>query len=220
MKSIIPFSIALMMMAAVAFSSCVQTDKLEKEAYQESIQYSMTLPVEVFEFADVAVTYVGDHGILVTDTVTRGQTVPIWEAVEMAYLETEADQRKSEDTTKVVWQKSVMADSIPARVFISPRFLSKPCAKENEDKKYDLTAYMGYLYDTGVEVNELSASYNDSIRPHVRMGKQECFFHCSDVSGSKIATVMDNANHDPVTLDFTIRRVNPDSPKLNDYKNE
>ena len=225
MKKSIQLFFALFIVTAV-FSSCastessVQSDKQEKEAYQENIQYSMTLPIELFEVADIEVTYAGNHDKLITEIVTLYQTVPIWDAGECAYYESEADYHKSDVVTKVVWVKSVMADSIPARVFISPRLLSKPCTEENMDKRYDLFAYMGYLYDTGVEVNEKSASYNDSIRPNVRMGKQECFLHCIDVSGSKIANFFDIANDNPVSLDFTIRRVEPGSPKLDDFENK
>ena len=230
--------IALMMMATVAFTSCevnekvatddtasyestVKQEKEAKEAYQESIDYALTLPIELFEVADVEVTYAGKRGTLVTETVTRDQTVPIWEAGACKYIESDADLHESTDTAKVVWQTSVMADSIPARIFISARALPKPVKKEHKDKRYNLVAYMGYLYDTGVEVDkEHDPDPNDNFVPHVRMGKQDCFLVCIDVSGSKIDTFIDIANDKPQSLDFTVRREKPGSKRLKDFKNK
>lgn len=217
-KSILLF-IALMTLATVAITSCQLSSKQEKEAYQESIEYSLTLPTELFEIADVEVTYAGDHGILTTDTVTREQTVPIWEAGDCRYIESDDDMHPSADTTKVVWQKSVMADSIPAHVFITARLLSKPVKAENMAKRYNMLAYMGYLYDTGVEVAKgQDPDPNDSIIPHVTMGKQSCFLQCIDVSGSKAEEFIKVTNDGAYPLDFTIRREKPGSQRLHDFE--
>lgn len=222
MKKFILIFSAIMMMQSCAVTSGDTAVTQEGEAYKEDISYHLTFPIELFEVADVVVTYAGNNGALITETITQDQTIPLLEYNGVAY------RPQIADSTYVIWEKWLTVDSIPARAFISPRLLAKTCADEYKDKRYTMVGYMGFLYDSGREVSkEQDPDPNDSIVPHQiygpnpLYGKDGTFFYCIDVSGSKMGSFIDIANDDIQPLDCTIRPEKPGSKKLHaEYNND
>ena len=215
MKKYIVFSLALMMMASCASTTGDLDATPKAEPLNEDVVYYLTLPNELFEVADVEVTYAGNHGKLITETITQSKTVPVWAYEGKAY------RPYGSDSTLVIWERSLTMDSIPARVFISPRLLAKPCADEYKDKRYTMFGNMGFMYDSGLEVlPEYDPDPNDGIVPHQLYGKDGVFFHCIDVSGSNMGTFIDIANDTPQAMDCTIRPEKPGSKKLHAEYND
>ena len=215
MKNFVPFFIALMIMTSCASTSSDLGITQNNEAYTEEVTYYLTLPTELFEVADVEVTYAGNNGVLVTKTITQDKTVPLWAYHGSAY------RTPGTDSTHVIWENNVTMDSIPARAFISPRLIAKPCADEYKDKRYTMFGNMGFLYDSGLEVlPEYDPNPNDGIVPHQIYGKDGVFMHCIDVRGSNMGSFIDMDNDNPQALDCTIRPEKPGSKKLHAEYND
>ena len=99
------FNTALVLLAIMAFSSC------NDNGDRFTILYNITLSEDMAQIADLALTYKGDNGITVTDTIT-GKT----------------------------WEKRVHLDSLPNQFgLVDYTFILKP-GSQLKKESYDLEA--------------------------------------------------------------------------------
>lgn len=90
------FNTALMLFAIMAFCSCEDNnDRL-------TVYYNITLSDDMTQIADLAVTYKGENGVTMTDTITSGK----------------------------VWEKKVHLDTFPCQFgIVDYAFIPKPADK-------------------------------------------------------------------------------------------
>ena len=88
------------------------------------------------------------------------------------------------DSTKRVWisELPILDAQLPFHMYATARFLPKPIAPDNLDKKYSL--YCRMLYDSYIDVDVLQSD---------------------DIIGNNVSTTLNNANDNPVILDYTIQ---------------
>ena len=106
MKKLI-FNITLMLLAIMSLNSCG-----DQKDGQLTVYYNVALSSDMAKMADLAITYKGENGITVTDTISG----------------------------KEVWEKKIRLDSFPAEFgLVDYTFIPKPESKLKKDS-YELFA--------------------------------------------------------------------------------
>ena len=198
-----------MLIASISLSSCNQNDDYQNKEAQAF--YFMDFSRDLITMADIEITYRLADGHVVIDTLTSDQMESFMihqETIEQNDSNGVLQSVVREDSTILYWQPDVMEfDSIPARISMSVRYLPKPYNEECKDTRYNL--YNRYGFSVAEEKKDVYSFSKEITR-----------INWNSVRGSNVAKALDIANDNPGTLDYTTRRVEPGSPKLDDSENE
>ena len=210
-KPILFFIATLLIVATGALTSCDKKSNQKASNDGYSFFNCIFVSTDLLEVADLEITHTGADGTRVTDTITIDNTEfyriapqidstkSIWvrkladNVIAISSVAAGADINSTADddimdnpidSTKRVWVSElfIQETQLPFHMYATARFLPKPIAPENVDKKYALYCHM--LYDSYIDVDILQSD---------------------EVSGIKISTTLNVANDNPVILDYTIQ---------------
>ena len=189
-----------MALATAAFSSCVQNNGQQQTPQNESAdnnsqqqqakndsgdnsskqqtpkkvrlqyEYSMFCAGDILEFADIEITHTDGNGKFVTETITAEQL---------------------EDSSIAHWHANISINTIPARLFVSARYLPKSGIKIDKDK----------LISTKITLSGSSVNYDQIYYKDVQMIETPV----ESVRASKLKAYFDLINENPPTLDYTLQ---------------
>ena len=198
MKTTLLYITTLAILASAALTSCDKNVHYNLDSKMLDFHFALRCSREMMEVADIEVTYADSVGKIITDTITIDKMDVLNEHHEYV------DGTKYDDTTSmVIWTYILRIDSIPTRLYITPRFLPKPISEENKDRMYSLQCEVNFQCMSGAFY-----SYRKADFPLER------------VRGSKIKPLFDIVNEEPMTLDYTLqpKRTEPGNYELVENK--
>ena len=210
-KKVLFFIATLLIVATGALTSCDKKSKQKTVNGGYLFWNCIFVSTDLLEVADVEVTQTGTDGTRVTDTITIDNSdfyriAPQIDSTKSVWVRKLADNvitigsvgvgndlngtsdddimENPIDSTKRVWisELPILDAQLPFHMYATARFLPKPIAPDNLDKKYSL--YCRMLYDSYIDVDVLQSD---------------------DISGNNVSTTLNNANDNPVILDYTIQ---------------
>lgn len=180
-------NITLMLVAMVALSSCQQKSQHdEQEGDVRNLEYEVWIlcTPDLLDVADMEVTLKGENGVEAIDTIRKGDE----RVREKEYF----DSTLAPSFLSCRYIVDMGTTSIPTSASATIRYLPKSLSKEAQGKSYNLVVKLNlsdkqdHLYNKINSVIALQMNY---------------------VLGSKVATLFDIVNEEPVVLSHTAERI-------------
>ena len=191
MKTTLLYINMFLVLATVAFTACVpSTRNKQNQQTPKNVklhcQYAMYCSGEILDFADIEITYSDSNGKLVTDTIT-------------------SERKEEESQSLVEWHIDLGINTVPARLFMSSRYLPKPGSDVDNDKTISTTNEMHF---SSVNSDQIYNCYQSVESP------------VNSVKASELNNYFNLVNENPPTLDFTLQSMTSGAFKYELVKND